>query len=121
MKVLLLSDTNSEHTEKWALGLAGKGIHIGLFSFNRASYEWYDHPNITVFFEPENEINAEKTFTKISYLKYVRVLKKIIRHFVPDILHAHYASSYGLVGALSRFHPFVLSVWGADVYNFPNQ
>jgi L-malate glycosyltransferase len=121
MKVLLLSDTYSEHTEKWALGLAQNGISVGLFSFNKASYEWYNHENITVFFEPDNKINAERTFTKLSYFKYVSILKKIIRHFSPDILHAHYATSYGLIGALSGFKPFVLSVWGSDVYDFPKK
>jgi glycosyltransferase involved in cell wall biosynthesis len=121
MKVLLLSDTFSEHTEKWALGLADKGVQIGIFSFNKASYEWYTHKNITVFFEPETNINAESTFTKLSYLKYVTILKRIIKHFKPDILHAHYATSYGLIGALSGFHPFILSVWGADVYDFPSR
>ena len=121
MKILLLSDTFSEHTEKWALGLANNGAEIGIFSFNRASYEWYHHPRITVFFEPEKSINAESTLTKLAYLKYVTVLKKIIKHFKPDILHAHYATSYGLVGALSNFHPFIISSWGTDVMKFPNK
>lgn len=121
MKILLLSDTYSEHTEKWALGLAGKGIEVGLFSFNKASYEWHAHPNITVFFEPEKKINAESTLTKLAYLKYVTILKKIIKHFKPDVLHAHYATSYGLVGALSGFHPFIISSWGTDVMKFPNK
>ena len=121
MKILLLADTFSEHTEKWALGLADHGIEVGLFSFNKASYEWHQHKNITVFFEPEQKINAEKTLTKLAYLKYVTVLKKIIRHFKPDILHAHYATSYGLVGALSNFHPFVISAWGTDVMKFPDK
>jgi glycosyltransferase involved in cell wall biosynthesis len=121
MKVLLLADTYSEHTEKWATSLANEGIEIGLFSFNKASYEWHQHKNITVFFEPEQKINAEKTLTKLAYLKYVTVLKKILRHFNPDILHAHYATSYGLVGALANFHPFVISSWGTDVMKFPNK
>lgn len=119
MKILLLSDTYSEHTEKWALALAGRGHQIGLFSFNKASYDWHNHPNITVFFEPPKKINAESTLTKLSYLKYVGILKKVIKHFEPDILHAHYATSYGLLGALTNFHPFILSVWGSDVYDFP--
>jgi len=121
MRVLLLSDSSSAHTEKWALGLAENGIHIGLFSFNKAAYEWYNHPNITVFFEPDTRINAESTLTKLAYIKYVSILKRIIRHFKPDVLHAHYATSYGLVGALSGFKPFVLSVWGSDVYDFPTR
>ena len=121
MRILLLSDTYSEHTEKWALGLANRGIGVGLFSFNKASYEWHSHPNITVFFEPEKKINAESTLTKIAYLKYVTVLKGIIKHFKPDVLHAHYATSYGLVGALSGFHPYIISSWGTDVMKFPNK
>ncbi|MEO6303328.1 MAG: glycosyltransferase, partial [Bacteroidia bacterium] len=121
MKVLLLSDTHSEHTEKWALGLANSGIKVGLFSFNKASYDWYVHENITVFFEPENKINAESTLTKLAYIKYVSILKKIIKQFEPDILHAHYATSYGLVGALADFHPFIISSWGTDVMKFPNK
>ncbi len=121
MKILLLSDTYSEHTEKWALGLANNGIKVGLFSFNKASYDWYVHENITVFFEPDTKINAESTLTKLAYLKYVSILKKIIKQFEPDILHAHYATSYGLVGALTDFHPLVISCWGSDVMKFPNK
>lgn len=121
MKLLLLSDTYSEHTEKWALGLADNGFKIGIFSFNKASYAWYEHPNITIFFEPDKKINAESNLTKLAYLKYVSILKKIIKQFKPDILHAHYATSYGLVGALSGFHPFVISAWGTDVMRFPQK
>src|SRR5690606_14490213 len=62
----------------------------------------------------------ENQLSKLNYLKAYRQVKRIIREFKPDILHAHYASSYGLIGALSSFHPFVLSVWGADIYNFPH-
>lgn len=121
MKILLLSDTFSEHTEKWALALANEGHKIGLFSFNKADYDWHHHPNITVFFEPPKKINAESTLTKLSYLKYVGILRKVIKHFEPDILHAHYATSYGLLGALTKFRPYVLSVWGSDVYDFPKR
>ena len=103
------------------MSLAEKGITIGIFSFNKASYEWYTHPNITIFFEPESKINAESTLTKLAYLKYVSILKRIIRHFKPDVLHAHYATSYGLVGALSGFHPFIISSWGTDVMKFPSK
>lgn len=121
MKLLLLSDTYSEHTEKWALGLAENGFQIGIFSFNKSSYPWYEHPNITIFFEPDKKINAESNLTKLAYFKYVTVLKKIIKQFKPDVLHAHYATSYGLVGALSGFHPFIISAWGTDVMRFPQK
>jgi glycosyltransferase involved in cell wall biosynthesis len=119
MRVLLLSDTYSEHTEKWAIGLASNNIEVGLFSFNKASYPWYQNiTNITVLYAPTKTLN---TSNKISYLKHVKSLKKAIKLFKPDIVHAHYATSYGLIGALSGFHPFVISAWGTDVMKFPQK
>jgi L-malate glycosyltransferase len=122
MRILLLSDTYSEHTEKWALSLANNGIQVGLFSFNKAAYSWYiDKPNIELLFEPEKPITGFGLKEKLNYFKYLPILKSKIKTFKPDILHAHYATSYGLIAALSRFKPFVVSVWGADVYDFPKQ
>jgi len=121
MRILLLSDTYSEHTEKWALGLASNGIEVGLFSFNKASYAWYQNKtNITVLFEPKNQLEVSAS-SKLSYLKYVKLLKHAILQFKPDVVHAHYATSYGLIGALSGFHPFVISAWGTDVMKFPQK
>ena len=58
---------------------------------------------------------------KIRYLKILPLVKKIIKEFSPDIVHAHYASSYGLLGVLSGFHPFIISIWGSDVFDFPKK
>ncbi len=119
MRILLLSDVYSEHTEKWALGLASYGVEVGLFSFNKASYPWYQNKNnIMLLFEPNEKLN---TSSKTSYLKFVWSLKKAITQFKPDVVHAHYATSYGLIGALSGFHPFVISAWGTDVMKFPQK
>jgi L-malate glycosyltransferase len=122
MRVLLLSDSASEHTEKWAKGLASHGIQVGLFSFNKARYPWYqNHPNIELLFEPQERISGSAISEKISYLKYLKPLKQKIKKFNPDIIHAHYASSYGLLASLSGFKAIGISVWGADVYDFPKQ
>jgi glycosyltransferase involved in cell wall biosynthesis len=119
MRILLLSDTYSEHTEKWAIGLALSGVKVGLFSFNKASYPWYSgKKNISLLFEPDQRLD---TSSKMSYLKFVGTLKKAIIQFKPDVVHAHYATSYGLIGALSGFHPFVISAWGTDVMKFPQK
>ena len=40
---------------------------------------------------------------------------------MPDILHAHFATSYALVAALAGFHPFIVSVWGSDIYLYPQK
>lgn len=122
MRILLLADISSEHTEKWALGLESNGITVGLFSFNKASYPWFENnKNIIVLYEPEFKLNTLSTSSKISYLKFVKPLINVIAQFKPDIVHAHYATSYGLIGALSGFHPYVISAWGTDVMKFPQK
>lgn len=122
MKILLLSDPNSPHTIKWARSLAENGMDIyifGLGDYKKGVYE--DYKNISVSVLNETITRKEGSLVKIKYLKALPKVKKIIREFKPDILHAHYASSYGLIGALSGFHPYIVSVWGSDVFSFPNK
>lgn len=122
LKVLLLADTYSEHTEKWALGLASHGVTVGVFSFNKSSYPWYEgKEGISLLYEPAERLGASSDSGKLAYLKHVGLLKKAIKAFRPDVLHAHYATSYGLIGALSGFHPLVISAWGTDVMKFPQK
>jgi L-malate glycosyltransferase len=122
LKILLLADISSEHTQKWALGLASSGISVGIFSLNRAQFDWFSaHPNIKILDLGEEKLDGRSFLEKINYITTIRRVRKAIAEFKPDILHAHYASSYGLLGALSRFHPYLISVWGADVFDFPKQ
>ena len=122
MRILLLADINAEHIEKWACSLSAKGIDIGIFSFNRAHYDWYsNNKKIKVLYQPDKISDHVSSFQKLLYVFYLPRLKKAIKEFAPDILHAHSASSYGMLGGLSGFHPFVISVWGSDVYEFPGK
>ncbi|WP_242852236.1 glycosyltransferase [Clostridium butyricum] len=34
-------------------------------------------------------------------------------------MHAHYATSYGLLGALANYHTYIISVWGNEIYDIP--
>ena len=125
MKVLILSEGNSPHTIKWVNALSNRGIKIHLISLTSfGSSKYSKSQNLT--FEYMN-ISGELTnktdgsYAKISYLKTIRRIRESIKIFKPDILHSHYASSYGLLGALTNFHPFIISAWGADIYNFPRK
>ncbi|MFN5182508.1 MAG: glycosyltransferase [Bacteroidota bacterium] len=120
MRILLLSDINSVHTQKWAIGLSSAGLKIGLFSMNRSNSDWYSSiPNITILSQANQQLKGVSFIEKAGYFSYLKSIKRSVSDFKPDIVHAHYASSYGMLGALSGFHPFIISVWGADVYDFP--
>ena len=122
MKILLLSDANSSHTIKWVTSLAIRDIDILIFSLNKCVVDEYNkYKNIKIKTLNEKVTKKEGSILKLKYLKALPLLKKIIKEYNPDILHAHYASSYGLLGALTGFHPFIISVWGADIFSFPKK
>ncbi|GHT95726.1 capsular polysaccharide biosynthesis protein [Spirochaetia bacterium] len=120
MKILLLANPNSSHTIKWAKSLSDSGINVFLFGFGSLMVNDYlNESNITILFSPLKMSEKEGALSKLLILGALVKLRKLIKKCQPDIIHAHYATSYGLIGALTGFHPFVLSVWGSDVYSFP--
>lgn len=120
MKILLLADAYSVHTMKWVKSLSENNIEIAIFSLNyKAGDNNLYHKNIKIYYSLDKN-KKNNVFFKIRYLEALPLLKKVIKIFQPDIIHAHYATSYGLLGALVGFHPYIISVWGSDIFDFPN-
>jgi len=114
----MLCNGGSSHIEKWVTSLAAKNIEIGIFSLQRFDESLYKNfSNISILHNP---VKSKTSFlSKLAYLKNLGKIKNQIKIYRPDIVHAHYATSYGLLGAKTRFTPLVISAWGSDVYDFP--
>ena len=109
MKIILLSPASSIHTVQWAKYLSELGLDVHVISQHLASQ---DFPQ-----EITSHILPLKGF--MGYFLNVFALKKLLKEIKPDILNVHYASGYGTTARLANFHPYVLSVWGSDVFEFP--
>jgi len=122
MKVIILSDGNSIHTFRWAKSLFDNNIDVEIFSIfelDSSNKTKYSKLGIKTFsaYKSESSFNKYSGYTKkLNYFFALKKIKKHIKSFKPDILHAHYASSYGILAALSGFRPFYISVWGDDVF-----
>jgi len=123
MKILLLADPSASHTVKWVNSLSESGIDILLFGLSDYNNDLYNsNINIEIFKTPSNiKKKTDGSVLKSYYLWAYPTLRKIVREFKPDIIHSHYASSYGLLGTLCGFHPFLISVWGNDIFDFPKK
>ncbi len=123
MRVLFLADINSIHTQRWVIALNKRGLEVAVFSINPLYHIQQDLSGIPVFSPGKfkKDISGSGLLSKIKYLTLLSSVRKSISRFRPDIVHAHYASSYGLLGSLCGFHPYILSVWGSDVYAFPKR
>jgi L-malate glycosyltransferase len=111
MRLCYLASAASIHTRKWANHFAIQGDHVELISFEPPGGEL--HENVTIHsLKKRLPLNAD-CFIQAS------LVRTIVKRSKIDVLHAHYASSYGTLGRLCGFHPYVLSIWGSDVLDFP--
>lgn len=109
MKIALLSAASAIHTIRWANGLASKGLEVHLIS---------QHP-VTDFLSEKVHLHLLPNRGLLGYYLMVPKVKKLLKQIQPDLVNAHYASGYGTTARLAGYHPFLLSVWGSDVYDFP--
>lgn len=106
IKLLILAP-QSIHTRKW----------VEPFSKDR------DFEILVVSFDTGNKdvLNGLPTkvvrhkFGKFGYFLSFKEFKKVSDEFKPDIIHAHFVTSYGYMASKLKFHPFIVSAWGSDI------
>lgn len=109
MVVMLLAAASSVHTMRWARGLSAAGIEVHLVS---------QHPLLE---EIGSGVSVHITSFRgvAGYLTMIPWVKKLLREVRPDLVNAHYASGYATTARFLMYRPWLLSVWGSDVYLFP--
>lgn len=110
MNVLLFSSASSVHTIRWANAIANKVEKLILVS----QHDLIDGLSKNVVFYRLKNSGIKGYFLNTCEAR------KIISLEEPDVIHAHYASGYGAL-AKNCGYPYLLSVWGSDVYDFPNE
>lgn len=109
MRICYVSHANSHFAVPYIDYFASRGHEVHLISFHPGDIHGaiMHHP-AGGDFDPETD--------KWPYLIYARKVARTIRAIRPDILHAHYLTSNGLVAAASGFHPLIVSARGTDVH-----
>lgn len=111
MRICILGNGSSIHIVQWCNELASRGFDIHLVTKHSVSKEilpvvktyQYSFPGV------------------IGYFLMVPYVRKLVRSIKPDVVHAHYASGYGTTAKFLGFKPWILSVWGSDVFTFPKK
>jgi len=116
MRICFLAPANSSHIKKWCKWFNDHDNKTYVVSFVK------DDIKGTYVYHIDSGVDANASdSSKIKYLFKARKVKKIITQINPDIVNVHYATSYGTVAALAGIKKYVLSVWGSDIYDFPNK
>lgn len=109
MNIVLLANAASIHTIQWVTYMTKAGVKVSVIFQDEKGQEFPD--DIPVYLTPYKG--------NLGYFLNVFFVKKILKNIKPDLIHAHYASGYGTLAKLVDYHPYILSVWGSDIYDFP--
>ncbi len=110
MKLCLLANAVSIHTRRWATHFAAHGHEVTVVSLSDGEI-----PGVPVW-----KVGSDPaTRGRLAYLLAVPEVRRALKTIDPDVVHAHYAGGYGLLGALAGRHPLVVSAWGSDVLVVP--
>jgi glycosyltransferase involved in cell wall biosynthesis len=113
LRLCFIADSRSLHTARWLRFFSERGHSVALVSSHPPQYGL----QVDSYYALSTRSRAPAT----RIVKNVLEVRKAIRDFKPDALHAHYINESGWLGALSGFHPFVLTAWGSDIYQAPFQ
>ena len=116
MKICFIAPADNYHTKKWCNWFCNRGHEIHVVSFTDSAID-----EVTVHSLNTNVNVHGNDLSKLKYLQYAGKIKRIVEQIKPDVINVHYATSYGTVAALSGLKGYVLSVWGSDIYDFPNK
>lgn len=109
LRIALLGPASSPHIQRWANGLAERGCRVTVytqhFAESRGSYE----------------IRRLPFSGNLGYFLNALFLRKMLKRDGYDVFHAHYLSGYATTARLSGIRPFVVSVWGSDIFSFPKE
>lgn len=116
MKICFLAPANNYHTQKWVRYFADHGHEVTVLSLTDGKIE-----GAQVYWLNANTSSRASDLSKLKYLFQFRKIKQLVHEIKPDIINAHYASSYGTLAALAGLKNHIVSVWGSDVYDFPRK
>lgn len=97
----------------------GKSVH------NHFMVDWFKNRGHEILFltdDPDEGIRCEtiqvvprQGWGPLRHWKASRQVKKIVKKWKPDILHAHNVTGYGYWGGSAKFSPLVMTAWGSDL------
>jgi L-malate glycosyltransferase len=113
MRLAYLGDPNEVHTRRWLTFFVGRGHDVHLLVRNDTVLESPLPDGIVLERMDPFEIHW---YRPDSYLGARRAVRRALERIGAEVLHVHYLTGYGFWAWLSGFRPYVVTVWGSDVF-----
>ncbi len=118
LRILYIGDPAAIHVQRWLhyFVQAGHSVHFIPYPDSFASTPVGTFDGIKVHSFKNNILKSWNPFYK-KYLitKSLFLGRKVLNEHSIALIHSHYVSACGWIGAVLNFHPFVLTAWGSDI------
>jgi len=108
LHLCLLGDANSVHLQRWAHEMLARGLRVSVVTARPA-------PITGV----ADQVALAPVLRSSDWLFRVGESTRALQRLAPDIVHAHYVTSYGYLAARAGRHPLVMTAWGSDLLVTP--
>ena len=115
MRICFLGDAASIHIRRWVEYFRDKEHDVSIITLRD-----YKIDNVDVRFIGD-KLSVNEGGGNFQYLKKIREIRRIIKQINPDIVNAHYLTSYGFLSAVIKDRPLVVSTWGTDILVTPKK
>ncbi|WP_422843486.1 glycosyltransferase [Acidovorax sp. M2(2025)] len=105
----LLGDATSPHVQRWAREMRQRGYRVSLVTARPAPVDGV-------------EVRTLRPVRRSAdWLLRAREARRHVAELAPDIVHAHYITSYGYLAARCGRRPLVMTAWGTDLLVTPRK
>jgi glycosyltransferase involved in cell wall biosynthesis len=108
LHLALLGDAHSVHLQRWAHEMLARGFRVSV---------------VTARAKPIDGVAEQRVLPPVSrsidWLWRVGAAGRALASLAPDVVHAHYITSYGYLAARVARRPLVLTAWGSDLLVTP--
>ena len=105
----LLGDANSVHLRRWAHEMQSRGWRVSV---------------VTARPQPMDDVEQRvlpPVQRPTDWLWRAGAARRHVQDLAPDLVHAHYVTSYGYLAARCGRHPLVMTAWGSDLLVTPRR
>ena len=110
MKLCLIASARSIHSWRWIRYFAERGHEIHWISLPSNAKPQFPLSQVSEFKNIKLYESKRFPIKLINFLKNIVYVKNLVKEISPDILHAHCAGVNGFCGAMTGFHPFILTL-----------
>ena len=103
----LLGDANSVHLRRWAQEMLARGWRVSVVTARPQPIDDVEQRVLPPVARPTD------------WLWRVGAARRHVQDLAPDLVHAHYVTSYGYLAARCGRHPLVMTAWGSDLLVTP--